>query len=112
VYLCSSATPPGPGVHGRCGELAALAALRGVFGVREPPELAAGLPGLPRGAPASSPRPVPRRGPGYSATQSVMIAGAAAPGGGRSRRLAGPGGSGPDRNRPRSSASTVTVSWG
>src|SRR5215467_11432743 len=41
-----------------------------------------------------------------------MIAGPAAPGGGRSRRLAGPGGSGPDRNRPRSSASTVTVSWG
>jgi phytoene dehydrogenase-like protein len=100
VYLCSSATPPGPGVHGRCGELAALAALRGVFGVREPPDLAAGLPGLPR------------RGPAYSATQSVMIAGPASPGGGRSRRLAGPGGSGPDRNRPRSSASTVTVSWG
>jgi phytoene dehydrogenase-like protein len=45
VYLCSSATPPGPGVHGRCGELAALAALREVFGVREPPDLAAGLPG-------------------------------------------------------------------
>jgi phytoene dehydrogenase-like protein len=39
VYLCSSATPPGPGVHGRCGELAALAALRDVFGVREPPDL-------------------------------------------------------------------------
>jgi phytoene dehydrogenase-like protein len=39
VYLCSSATPPGPAVHGRCGELAALTALRDVFGVREPPDL-------------------------------------------------------------------------
>jgi phytoene dehydrogenase-like protein len=34
VYLCSSATPPGPGVHGRCGELAARAALKEIFGVR------------------------------------------------------------------------------
>jgi phytoene dehydrogenase-like protein len=38
VYLCSSATPPMPGVHGRCGELAALSALRDVFGIREQPD--------------------------------------------------------------------------
>jgi phytoene dehydrogenase-like protein len=39
VYLCSSATPPVPGVHGRCGELAALTALRDVFGVRGQPDI-------------------------------------------------------------------------
>jgi phytoene dehydrogenase-like protein len=41
VYLCSAATPPGPAVHGRCGELAALTALRDIFGIRRPPDLAA-----------------------------------------------------------------------
>jgi phytoene dehydrogenase-like protein len=39
VYLCSSATPPVPGVHGRCGELAALTALRDEFGVRDAPDI-------------------------------------------------------------------------
>jgi len=39
LYLCSSATPPTPGVHGRCGELAALSALRDMFGIREVPDI-------------------------------------------------------------------------
>ncbi|MGK5627472.1 phytoene desaturase family protein [Streptomyces sp. URMC 123] len=39
VYLCSAATPPGPSVHGMCGYLAALSALRRHHGIRTPPDL-------------------------------------------------------------------------
>jgi phytoene dehydrogenase-like protein len=39
VYLASSATPPGPAVHGACGDNAAQVALREVFGVRQVPPL-------------------------------------------------------------------------
>jgi phytoene dehydrogenase-like protein len=39
VYLASAATPPGPAVHGMCGDLAARVALREVFGVRHVPPL-------------------------------------------------------------------------
>ncbi|WAL66550.1 NAD(P)/FAD-dependent oxidoreductase [Amycolatopsis cynarae] len=40
VYLCSAATPPGPGVHGMGGYYAAKSVLRNEFGISEMPSLA------------------------------------------------------------------------
>jgi phytoene dehydrogenase-like protein len=39
VYLCSAATPPGPGVHGMAGYYAARTLLRREFGITEMPKL-------------------------------------------------------------------------
>ena len=40
LYICSSSTPPGGGVHGMCGYWAAETVLRRVFAKRMPPSLA------------------------------------------------------------------------
>jgi hypothetical protein len=67
VYLCSSATPPLPGVHGRCGELAALSALRDVFGIREIPDIGPARLPVRSTSPLSRtpllPLPLPTRAP-------------------------------------------------
>ncbi|MCH9761984.1 MAG: dehydrogenase, partial [Actinomycetia bacterium] len=39
AYLCSSATPPGAGVHGMAGFYAARTVLRREFGIKEMPNL-------------------------------------------------------------------------
>jgi phytoene dehydrogenase-like protein len=39
VYLCSAATPPGPGVHGMAGYYAARTLLRREFGITDMPKL-------------------------------------------------------------------------
>ena len=57
IYLCSAATPPGPGVHGMCGVITAAAtALRRVFGRPVPPSAVPPRPGPPSAVP---PRPGP-----------------------------------------------------
>ncbi|HXO54598.1 MAG TPA: dehydrogenase, partial [Mycobacterium sp.] len=40
IYLCSSSTPPGGGVHGMSGYYAARTVLRREFGIKKLPNLA------------------------------------------------------------------------
>ncbi|WP_345661051.1 NAD(P)/FAD-dependent oxidoreductase [Streptomyces venetus] len=51
VFLCSSATPPGPSVHGMSGYLSALSALRHCFGIYDAPDLAFDMSSLEFGRP-------------------------------------------------------------
>jgi phytoene dehydrogenase-like protein len=53
VYLASASVSPGPGVHGLCGWLAALSALRHDFGTRALPDLSPRDAVVPSAAPTA-----------------------------------------------------------